>query len=114
MRKLIAIILSIIFVMALCVGCDSSRATYGDYPVSYFKSIHYLTINGVGRITLWADTNTNITYFFDGWRGSPYLAPNGMPYRYDENSNTLIPIPAWEGQEIPDEWVIFIGREVIK
>lgn len=108
MRKLAAIILSIIFVMALCVGCDSSRVTY-DRPVAYLNSVGYLTVNGGVRMTLYADSNTDITYFFEGYKGSAYLAPNGMPYRYDENSNTLIPIPAWEGQEIPDEWVIFIG-----
>lgn len=109
MRKLTAIILSIIFVMALCVGCAALEAAEENGPISSFNSIGYISVSGTTRAILYVDINTNVTYAIHGYRGTPYLAPNGMPYRYDENSNTLIPIPAWEGQEIPDEWVIFIG-----
>lgn len=109
MRKLIAIILSIIFVMGMCVGCAALEASEENGPISSFTSIGYISVSGTTRAILYVDINTNIAYALNSYIGSPYLAPNGMPYRYDENSNTLIPIPAWEGQEIPDEWVIYVG-----
>lgn len=61
---------------------------------------------------LWVDELTKIVYITrsneSGTTG--YLAPNGMAYRYMEENGTLVPVPAYDGQEIPDEWIIALDE----
>lgn len=67
-------------------------------------SKNYETTSGLIAITgqnnLYYDGNTKIVYFIfneclanQGYGYmSPYYAPNGLPYRYDSNNQTLIEI----------------------
>lgn len=45
---------------------------------------------------LWYDSTTRIVYWWNGWINgttatvpSPYYAPNGLPYRYNPETNTF-------------------------
>lgn len=93
MKKIVALIISLILCISLC-ACSR--------PVAGSKN--YETTSGLVEITgqnnLYYDSNTKIVYFmFNEHLGnqgygymSPYYAPNGLPYRYDANSQTLIEI----------------------
>lgn len=92
MKKIIALMLGLVLCISLC-ACK---------PVAGSKN--YETTSGLVEITgqknLYYDSNTKIVYFmFNECLGnqgygymSPYYAPNGFPYRYDANNQTLIEI----------------------
>ncbi len=101
MKKVIATILLCLITALLLTGCTESK------PVNVENNT---TISGTafGRSALleigdglWYDTTTRIVYWWNGFlstRGycrdydttpSPYFAPNGLPYRYNHETNTF-------------------------
>ena len=82
--------------LVLCISLCACKPVAG--------SKNYETTSGLVEITgqknLYYDSNTKIVYFmFNEYLGnqgygymSPYYAPNGFPYRYDANNQTLIEI----------------------
>lgn len=58
------------------------------------------------------DNITKIVYFHSFGRTysgmSPYLAPNGQPYTYNKESNSLIPLSSYPDEEIPEDWIIHL------
>ena len=93
MKKIIVALL----VLLLCVSLTACGTSDGvkDYPArTGFVEI-------VGKKNLYYDPNTKIVYiiFNEASSGyhrygymSPYYAPNGLPYLYDANSQTLYEI----------------------
>ncbi len=104
MKKVIATILLCLITALLLTGCTESK------PVNVNVE-NNTTINGTafGRSalleigdSLWYDTTTRIVYWWNGFlstRGcychdydttpSPYYASNGLPYRYNPETNTF-------------------------
>lgn len=100
MRKIIAVILSLCLAISLC-GCSSNNT-----PIS-INVENPSDLNGTtaGRKALteigdylWYDSTTRIVYWWNGNLGtsvyssttpSPYYAPNGLPYRYNPETNTF-------------------------
>jgi hypothetical protein len=99
MKKILAITLSCLTILSL-VGCGVKAAA-----VSVNVENKNNLSNGVfGKSALveigdylWYDSTTRIVYWWnsslDGWRAdttpTPYYAPNGLPYRYNPETNTF-------------------------
>ncbi len=90
-NKIIALILTVVLVLCLsgCSGTfdgskDYTRCTGGRLQPTMMQDLYY-------------DTNTKIVYILfnegAGFSGygymSPYYAPNGMPYVYDVETNSI-------------------------
>ena len=105
MRKIIAVILSLCLAISLC-GCSSNNT-----PIS-INVENPSDLNGTtaGRKALteigdylWYDSTTRIVYWRNGYIATanwattptPYYAPNGLPYKYNPETNTF--------EEIGDE-----------
>lgn len=93
MKKIITIFVAI-FLCVSIVACAPSEG-----PKNY--SEHTGMVNVVGRKSLYYDPDTKIVYIIfneatNTYQGygymSPYYAPNGLPYLYDSNSQTLYEI----------------------
>lgn len=96
MKRIITLVIGLVLCVSLC-ACA---------PLAGSKN--YTTTSGLIEITgqnnLYYDSNTKIVYFmfneYSGYVGygymSPYYAPNGLPYRYDANNQTLIEIDGGE------------------
>ena len=99
MRKIIAVILSLCLAINLC-GCSSNNT-----PIS-INVENPSDLNGtiVGRKALteignylWYDSTTRIVYWWNGYIATanwattptPYYAPNGLPYKYNPETNTF-------------------------
>lgn len=100
MRKIIAVILSLCLAINLC-GCSSNNT-----PIS-INVENPSDLNGTtaGRKALieiggylWYDSTTRIVYWWNGNLGtgvyssttpSPYYASNGLPYKYNPETNTF-------------------------
>lgn len=88
-NKIIALILTVVLVFCLA-GCtyagskDYTTRANGRLQPTMMQDLYY-------------DTNTKIVYvLFNEWSGqsgygymSPYYAPNGMPYVYNIQTNSL-------------------------
>lgn len=93
---------SITFMVALAL-CSSLCACAPDAGSKNYERTSGL-VAITGQINLYYDSNTKIVYFifneYSGYKGygymSPYYAPNGFPYRYDANNQTLIEIDGGE------------------
>lgn len=91
MKRFVAICLAVLLCLNL-VACTAAGSKGYESRTSLGKVD--------GRDNLYYDMGTKIVYFifneFSGYQGygymSPYYAPNGLPYLYDENSQTLIEI----------------------
>lgn len=99
MRRIIAVILSLCFAICMC-GC--SNYTPININVDNNSDLSGTTF---GRETLIAigdflyyDSTTRIVYWWNGRMNggsdsattpSPYYAPNGLPYRYNPETNTF-------------------------
>lgn len=91
-KKILTILLGFIF-MFLLTACELT--------ISENKVNENIGINGIGSLIeigndLWYDASTGIVYWWNGnlhnnWAvaPSPYYASNGLPYRYNSNTNTL-------------------------
>lgn len=98
MKKYLAIIICCLMVAAL-VGCaeDDHGQQWSSGDLEDADSSRY----GVPAMVelgdgLWYDSNTLIVYWWNGWTvqncattPSPYYAPNGLPYRYNPETNTF-------------------------
>lgn len=88
--KIIALILTVFLVFCLTgCGVDTGSKDYSKNTGGRLQS--------TGMQDLYYDTNTKIVYIlFNEWTGyrgygymSPYYAPNGMPYIYNVQTNSL-------------------------
>ena len=99
MRKIIAVILSLCLAISLC-GCSSNNT-----PISInVENPSDLSGTTAGRKALieigdylWYDSTTRIVYWWNGYIATsnnsttptPYYAPNGLPYKYNPETNTF-------------------------
>lgn len=89
MKKIIAVLLALL----LCV----SLAACGTYEGNKDYTARTGFVEVTGKKNLYYDPDTKVIYIifneYDGYQGygymSPYYAPNGLPYLYDANSQTL-------------------------
>jgi hypothetical protein len=99
MRGLLSIILgcAVIFAMVGCAPADNSVHVNAENSDN-------LTNDRIGKSALieigdylWYDSSTRIVYWYNGqlhsgyhcMAPSPYYAPNGLPYRYNPETNTF-------------------------
>ena len=90
-NKIIALILTVFLVFCLA-GCSGTDAGSKDYTKRTGGRLQT-----TGMQDLYYDTNTKIVYIlFNEWAGysgygymSPYYAPNGMPYVYNVETNSI-------------------------
>ena len=80
-------------------GCESSEPVHvnvedsAELQGNTFGTANLVEIGD----RLWYDSTTRIVYFWNGYLGytdysatpSPYYAPNGKPYRYNQETNTF-------------------------
>lgn len=108
MKKLLSIILICLIIGSL-VGCGGESTTVsvnvenrdGLSNSAFGKSAMVEIGDG-----LWYDSTTRIVYWWNGWLNgvntavspSPYYAPNGLPYRYNPETNTF------EEIEVGKQW----------
>lgn len=93
MKKFCAFLIATVFCISLC-ACSTPTAGSKNYETTSGL------ISITGQENLYYDSNTKIVYLvFNEYLGnqgygymSPYYAPNGLPYRYDANNQTLIEI----------------------
>ena len=86
-NKIIALILTVVLVLCLS-GCSGTDAGSKDYTKRTGGRLQPTMMQD-----LYYDTNTKIVYIlFNEWAAgymSPYYAPNGMPYVYNVETNSL-------------------------
>lgn len=126
MKKL-SIFLALAMALTLC-GCtglstDESpaivTANNSKNVISTVFSIGYIDRDGLHGLqtyvcgTLVVDRTTTIVYLdLNNNAGfTPYLAPNGQPYTYNAENSTLVPLPSYQGEEFPEEWIIPVGSQ---
>lgn len=92
MKKIIAILLSIILVISIS-ACEIDNSG----PKDYTTQTGFIEISG--KDNLYYDPETKVVYiifnesYYKGYGYmSPYYAPNGFPYIYDANLQELIEI----------------------
>lgn len=101
MKRTIMVILMCLITILLLVGF-STNPNQGVVSINVENDA---TINGktFGKSTLieigdklYYDSTTRIVYWWNGWlhseyaiAPSPYYAPNGLPYRYNPETNTF-------------------------
>lgn len=98
MKRNILIVLMIAVFLPFVSGCEQgvvtvNMGTDGNETVSKVAGTDALILIGGG---LYYDPVTKIVYFWNGSSGgyyatmpSPYYAPNGLPYKYDVESNSF-------------------------
>lgn len=99
MKRLLLLLVAFILIAALA-GCGGSSTTI----VVNTDSNQSLSGSAFGRDALikigdglWYDSTTRIVYWWNGTLGhvnydttpTPYYAPNGLPYRYNPETNTF-------------------------
>ena len=69
------------------VGCGTTIEVNVDNSeeLSSSELVHFIKINN----TLTYDEATRIVYMVSIYNITPYYAPNGLPYRYNPETNTL-------------------------
>ena len=90
-NKIIALILTVVLVFCLA-GCSGTFEGSKDYKKRTGGRLHPTMMQD-----LYYDTNTKIVYILfnecAGFSGygymSPYYAPNGMPYVYNVETNSI-------------------------
>ena len=97
-KKIMVSLGCLLFILAL-TGCDGKRPI--TVNVTNSDSIYDSTFGETALIEignrLWYDATTRIVYWWTGTMGSsysctvpsPYYAPNGLPYRYNPETNTF-------------------------
>lgn len=100
MKRNLLILLTAILLSCSLSGCESETVVAvnvenEEYLNGVMFGIDALISIGNG---LWYDSTTRIVYFWNGVVGiknnistapSPYYAPNGLPYRYNTETNTF-------------------------
>lgn len=122
-RKTLCLFLAMFVVMSFLCGCTETNEFAPSDPIitepgiaeTYdrisFTRLGYVKDSDgiVGTWILIVDNTTKIVYLQTSGRYdsvTPYLAPNGRPYTYDKDLSAIVPLPAYEGEIIPDEWII--------
>ena len=99
MKKVLTVILSLCFVIVMA-GCESKSVI--NINVENSSDLSGITIGVDSLIEIgsgvWYDSTTHIVYWWNEHLGtgvyssttpSPYYAPNGLPYRYNPETNTF-------------------------
>lgn len=103
MKRLLALILSCVLILSL-IGCGEQTTVSVNV-----ENKDDLSNTGFGKAVmveigdgLWYDTTTRIVYWWNGVLGSvshyattptAYYSPNGLPYRYNPETNTFEEVP---------------------
>lgn len=98
MKKLLAIILSCAIMLSL-VGCGAETVVAVNVEDKSDLTNSVIGESAMVEIGdgLWYDISTRIVYWWNGvmsWTKyattpTPYYAPNGLPYRYNPETNTF-------------------------
>lgn len=98
MKKLLALTLALLLVISLC-ACGG-----GEYTVTTNDAEYDGLLSVPGRDCLYYDPATKIVYYITTAKAglaqtssgygfmSPYYAPNGLPYLYNAETNSLVEI----------------------
>ena len=86
MKRFIAFCLALLIVCTL-VGCSNPANDNMDNSENSSSNelAQFTRIDAI----LYYDNATRIVYMFTLYNGTPYYAPNGLPYRYNPETNTL-------------------------
>jgi hypothetical protein len=98
MKKILAIILACLIITSM-LGCESTGPVYvgvDNKENVMGNAFGKSALTEIGDY-LWYDSTTRIVYWWNGnlydYRSdttpSPYYAPNGLPYRYNPETNTF-------------------------
>ena len=94
MKKIIQKSVAALFVLACVSGCGSSTVQVNTDNAGQLNSNTFGTMQKIGG-DLYYDLATQIVYranhtasFYEVY--VPYIAPNGLPYRYDAENNKLV------------------------
>lgn len=98
LKKNLLILCVAVVTLFSCVGCSCSQPV--QVNVSNSENISGTTFGENALIEignkLYYDSTTRIVYWWNGLFGgycattpSPYYAPNGLPYRYNPETNTF-------------------------
>ena len=118
MKKFLIIILSCVIALSF-MGCGAANTTIkvdaenkDELSNGVFGKSALIEIGDY----LWYDSTTRIVYWWNGFIvtqsaivPSPYYAPNGLPYRYNPETNTFEEI-----EDVVDETVDVGGFEEIE
>ena len=101
MKKICNISLILICIILILTGCGN-KSVEVNVAGSENNKITLSSNNLVSIVSrkLYCDTKTNIVYWWNGvltntdasTTPTPYYAPNGLPYKYNPNTNTLVEI----------------------
>ena len=103
MKKNILVVVAFVFGFSL-VGCSETETSRVNVQNGDELSDSILGIEAFVKIDtgLYYDSTTGIVYIGNGRNGAyesktycPYYAPNGLPYKYNSETNTLEEI-SWE------------------
>lgn len=98
--KKILLFLTVLSVIIVLIGCGTRSQTI-SVNVENKDNLSDTTfgVNALVKIggELWYDSSTRIVYWWNGFSSfsdyattpSPYYAPNGLPYRYNPDTNTF-------------------------
>lgn len=106
---IIVLIFSLVMAVMTMTGCESSdNSVYvnaEDQEDLFGNVFGWNALIEIGNF-LYYDQTTRIVYWWNGYLGanqfsttpSPYYAPNGLPYRYNPETNTFEEIGAEFGR----------------
>lgn len=97
-KLLIFLCVSILLSFSGC-GVESTQENVKTNDTVTVKSLGTDNLINIGGY-LYYDSTTKIVYFWNGLIGhgnqattpSPYFAPNGLPYKYEPETNTFVEI----------------------
>lgn len=98
-RRVLLILATLLLLSCFLTGCEaeSVRVNVGNETSIYGTVFGKDALVGIGG-GLWYDSTTRIVYWWNGFLNygsyaattpSPYYAPNGLPYRYNPETNTF-------------------------
>ena len=89
-KKLLVSLIGCMLTFSL-VGCNSTVNVNveNEEKISSNNLGEFITIGSVNGDTLKYDTATRIVYFDGYYTFTPYYALNGLPYRYNPETNTF-------------------------
>lgn len=107
MKKFLSIVIIVVLLALSFCGCDTTTSVQvkvdnkSDITNTTFGKDAMIEIGG----GLWYDSATRIVYWWNGimiesgsdTAPTPYYAPNGLPYRYNPETNTFEEIEIYKG-----------------
>ena len=103
MKKICSISLVLICIILILTGCVNKKVEVNVSEGGNDKvMLSSDNLKSIISNKLYYDTETKIVYWWNGRLGlsetsttpSPYYAPNGLPYKYNPDTNTLVAITA--------------------